>query len=141
MTTDTNWSLRHRQALVRWLDENTSMDSRECIHVAGGILNRLDEFSALTAERAKVAALEAEVERLNKALTCATVPMLTLTRSDLEIELAHFRAESTRWRDAKPVAWAYVNPDGECEQIEWGPVFDDPHVIPLYALPPSPETT
>ena len=39
---------------------------------------------------------------------------------------------------AEPVAWAYVNPDGECEQIEWGPVFDDPHVTPLYASPPPP---
>ena len=38
---------------------------------------------------------------------------------------------------AEPVAWAYVNPDGECEQIEWGPVFDDPHVTPLYASPPQ----
>lgn len=33
------------------------------------------------------------------------------------------------------VAWAYVNRDGECEQIEWGPVFDDPDVTPLYAHP------
>ena len=33
------------------------------------------------------------------------------------------------------VAWAYVNRDGECEQIEWGPVFDDPDVTPLYARP------
>jgi hypothetical protein len=41
---------------------------------------------------------------------------------------------------AEPVAWAYVNPDGECEQIEWGPVFDDPHVTPLYASPPAPES-
>jgi hypothetical protein len=73
---------------------------------------------------------------------CATVPMLTLSRSDLEIELAHLRAEAARWREAqaKPVAWAYVNPDGECEQIEWGAVFYDPHVTPLYALPPAPET-
>ena len=39
---------------------------------------------------------------------------------------------------AEPVAWAYVNPDGECEQIEWGPVLDDPHVTPLYASPPPP---
>jgi hypothetical protein len=36
---------------------------------------------------------------------------------------------------AEPVAWAYVNLDSECEQIEWGQVFDDPHVMPLYASP------
>ena len=41
---------------------------------------------------------------------------------------------------AEPVAWAYVNPDGECEQIEWGPVHNDPHVTPLYASPPAPES-
>ena len=46
MTPDTNGPLHRRQALIRWLDENTSMDSRECIHVAGGVLNRLDELSA-----------------------------------------------------------------------------------------------
>jgi hypothetical protein len=51
------------------------------------------------AERAKVAELEVEVERLNKALACDKVPMLTLTRSDLEIELAHFKAEAARWRE------------------------------------------
>ena len=71
MTTDTNGPLHRRQALIRWLDENTSMDSRECIHVAGGILNRLDEFSALTTERAKVAALEAEVNRMVQVFSAA----------------------------------------------------------------------
>jgi hypothetical protein len=40
---------------------------------------------------------------------------------------------------AEPVAWAYVNSDGECEEIEWGPVFEDPDVTPLYASPPAPE--
>ena len=42
---------------------------------------------------------------------------------------------------AEPVAWAYVNPDGEVEQIEWGPVLGHPHVTLLYASPPAPETT
>ena len=87
MATDTNWSLHHRQALVRWLDENTSMDSRECIHVAGGILNRLDEFSALITERKKVAKLEAEVERLRSALVqidrMHLMPGVTVNRTAL----------------------------------------------------------
>jgi hypothetical protein len=37
----------------------------------------------------------------------------------------------------EPVAWMYVNEDGECEQIEYGPVFDDPGVTPLYTEPPK----
>jgi hypothetical protein len=40
---------------------------------------------------------------------------------------------------AEPVAWAYVNLDGECEEIQWGPVFEDPDVTPLYASPPAPK--
>jgi hypothetical protein len=39
----------------------------------------------------------------------------------------------------EPVAWMFVNEDGECEQIEYGPVFDDPGVTPLYAAPPKKE--
>lgn len=39
----------------------------------------------------------------------------------------------------KPVAWMYVNPDGECEQIEYGEPFDDPSVTPLYTAPPQRE--
>lgn len=39
----------------------------------------------------------------------------------------------------EPVAWMFVNEDGECEQIEYGPVFDDPGVTPLYTEPPKRE--
>ena len=41
----------------------------------------------------------------------------------------------------EPVAWMFVNEDGECEQIEYGPVFDDPGVTPLYAAPPKRDLT
>jgi len=37
----------------------------------------------------------------------------------------------------KPVAWMYVNTDGECEQIEYGEPFDDPSTTPLYTHPPQ----
>jgi len=37
--------------------------------------------------------------------------------------------------EQEPVAWMYVNKDGECEQIEYGPVLDDPGVTPLYTAP------
>jgi hypothetical protein len=39
-------------------------------------------------------------------------------------------------KPASPVAWAYVNDLGECEEIQWGgEQFDDPDVIPLYKTP------
>jgi hypothetical protein len=43
--------------------------------------------------------------------------------------------ECGSWQE--PVAWMFVNEDGECEQIEYGPVFDDPGVTPLYTAPPK----
>ena len=39
--------------------------------------------------------------------------------------------------EQEPVAWMYVNTDGECEQIEYGEPFDDPSTIPLYTTPPK----
>jgi hypothetical protein len=42
--------------------------------------------------------------------------------------------------EQKPVAWVYVNEDGECEQIEYGTDgCDDPDVQPLYTSPPKRE--
>ena len=39
--------------------------------------------------------------------------------------------------EQEPVAWMYVNEDGECEQIEYGTDgCDDPDVQPLYTAPP-----
>jgi hypothetical protein len=35
----------------------------------------------------------------------------------------------------EPVAWMYVNKDGECEQIEYGEAIDDPSVTLLYDHP------
>lgn len=37
--------------------------------------------------------------------------------------------------EPEPVAWMYVNLDGECEQIEYGEPFHDPSVTPLYNAP------
>jgi hypothetical protein len=39
----------------------------------------------------------------------------------------------------EPVAWMYVNKDGECEQIEYGEPIDDPSITLLYAAPPKRE--
>lgn len=39
--------------------------------------------------------------------------------------------------EQEPVAWVYINEDGECEQIEYGSEgCDDPCVTPLYTAPP-----
>lgn len=48
-------------------------------------------------------------------------------------------AEKFTQPEQEPVAWMYVNEDGECEQIEYGKPFDDPYVTPLYAHPPKRE--
>jgi hypothetical protein len=38
----------------------------------------------------------------------------------------------------EPVAWMYVNSEGECEQIEYGtPSIDDDSITLLYAAPPA----
>ena len=38
----------------------------------------------------------------------------------------------------EPVAWMYVNEDGECEQIEYGVLtVEDPYITLLYTAPPS----
>jgi len=39
--------------------------------------------------------------------------------------------------EQEPVAWMYVNQDGECEQIEYAAPPDDPSVTPLYTTPPQ----
>jgi hypothetical protein len=54
--------------------------------------------------------------------------------SDLEDALRNLQRAGEKIVQA-PVAWAYVNKDGECEQIEWGDIFNDPSIIPLYAHP------
>ena len=54
-------------------------------------------------------------------------------------DTAEKRVEEKPKREHEPVAWMFVNEDGECEQIEYGPVFDDPGVTPLYAAPPKRE--
>jgi len=42
--------------------------------------------------------------------------------------------------EQEPVAWMYVNSDGECEQIEYGVCdFDDQNITLLYTHPPHRE--
>lgn len=53
--------------------------------------------------------------------------------SVLGCEVRYVRADLS----AQPVAWAYVNDDGECEEIAWESHCPD-GCIPLYAAPPVP---
>jgi hypothetical protein len=40
----------------------------------------------------------------------------------------------------EPVAWMYVNSEGECEQIEYEtPPAGDDSITPLYLAPPKPD--
>ena len=46
------------------------------------------------------------------------------------------KCQAEAWQE--PVAWMFVNTDGECEQIEYSkdePMPDDPSVTPLYTAP------
>jgi hypothetical protein len=57
---------------------------------------------------------------------------------DASHSAGRYVCECESWEPKQePVAWMFVNEDGECEQIEYGPVFDDPGVTPLYAAPPK----
>lgn len=43
--------------------------------------------------------------------------------------------------EPEPVAWMYVNLEGECEQIEYGaPSIDDDSITLLYTAPPAAAT-
>ncbi len=56
---------------------------------------------------------------------------------DLEMEIYHVPIKKLRAHLAKPepvpVAWALINSDSECEQIEWGEMpFEDDCFVPLF---------
>ena len=62
--------------------------------------------------------LEARHKKINAAITA------------IEQELAKSAQE--------PLAWAYVNTDGECEEITWGPVQGSADFLTLlYTSPPD----
>lgn len=55
------------------------------------------------------------------------------------VNISQERVDEKAKREHEPVAWMYVNTDGECEQIEHGEPLDDPSVTPLYTAPPKRE--
>ena len=69
-------------------------------------------------------------------------PMITVYPQKVAEEAINdLRQAVAKTEKQEPVAWMFVNEDGECEQIEYGPVFDDPGVTPLYAAPPKRDLT
>jgi hypothetical protein len=53
-----------------------------------------------------------------------------------EIDAAMDNLRAAIEQAEKPVAWMYVNTDGECEEIEYGQCeFDDPSIQLLYTAP------
>jgi hypothetical protein len=56
---------------------------------------------------------------------------------DLQKEIKRITKELEQKVEQEPVAWMYINEDGECEQIEYGTDgCNDPDIQPLYTAPP-----
>ena len=55
-----------------------------------------------------------------------------------ELEARLNRQKTIKQPEQEPVAWMYVNEDGECEQIEYGvSTVEAPYITLLYTAPPS----
>jgi hypothetical protein len=65
---------------------------------------------------------------------CAIAEVESL-REELAEAYTEMRKMTEQVESAEPVAWVYVNSDGECEQIEYETPPDDPSVTPLYLHP------
>jgi hypothetical protein len=56
-------------------------------------------------------------------------------KTPIKNAIASLRQAIAEAQKQEPVAWMYVNKDGECEQIEYGEAIDDPSVTLLYDHP------
>lgn len=66
-------------------------------------------------------------------------PIVTMYPHKVATDAAAPLRERLAQPEQEPVAWMYVNMDGECEQIEYlegEPMPDDPSIKPLYTTPP-----
>ena len=76
---------------------------------------------------------EAMKEALRLLTKCAGVSRLWQVTDACDILRAALAAPKQ-----EPVAWMYVNSEGECEQIEYGTeAIDDDSITLLYAAPPA----
>jgi hypothetical protein len=73
------------------------------------------------------------IEAMKQALEALTAHADIGIKSDKAITALKAALEQP---EQEPVAWMYVNTDGECEQIEYGLCdFDDPSIQLLYTAP------
>jgi len=115
--------------------------SREAMQLALGALES-DPIShaGLVSRKQAIAALrQALVDADDTSEKRVDEMVKTEHGKKIEIAQAYQRGWDAAVAQQEPVAWMYVNEDGECEQIEYGPVFDDPGVTPLYTAPPKKE--
>ena len=78
------------------------------------------------------------IEAMWRALKVLENKKLRMDEHLIPIVVDDLRQAIEQAEKQEPVAWVYVNEDGECEQIEYGTDgCDDPDVQPLYTAPPS----
>ena len=76
--------------------------------------------------------MQQALETLEKTKPKISEGSLAVLSHDATITALRERLAQT---EQEPVAWMYVNPDGECEQIEYEVPPNDPSVTPLYTAP------
>ena len=76
------------------------------------------------------------IEAMRQAVDALDEAANVLTSSMFADAAAALREAIEQAEKQEPVAWMYVNTDGECEQIEYGLCdFDDPSIQLLYTAP------
>ena len=117
-----------REDIIRMAKEAGLTQIRFCRW--GGYLDDLMRFAALVAA----------AEREACAKVCAWEWKKQGPTADLMADLR--TALAAEQPKQEPVAWMFVNLDGECEQIVYGtPPTDDDSITPLYTAPPRREET
>jgi len=75
-------------------------------------------------------------ELMQQALEAFEYHVETVEVEDKRIEAAIYALRTVLAQpEQEPVAWMYVNQDGECEQIEYEVPPNDPSITPLYTAP------
>jgi len=139
---------------VTYFDDGDEIGMRKCCDVISYKEHHKDCWivqakSTITALEAELAKPKQDWDLLAKTQESLREHMARI--KELEAELATQTALDKKADNARelgldyepeqePVAWMYVNTDGECEQIEYGVCdYKDPHITFLYTSPPRKE--